>query len=148
MNKVDTWSHVLAQRNEANSGVCWVRAQLPKPRPPPHSRLIPRNRTPWIVLTCPQDGDRSGTSVPSLCQIVATWGAREGKASTLEIIQEAKLEGCQARERPRQHPQEQTAEGGGRSHGQVDGWDSRLPSRMHKAAKSIITTLITIFKNC
>lgn len=45
----------------------------------PLFRPIPGNRTAWIILSRPQDGDRSGTSL-SLCQIFATYKGGRGKS--------------------------------------------------------------------
>ena len=70
------------------------------------------------------------------------------KASKLEIIHRAKLEGYQPRERPRQQTQGWMAKGVERISEKVDGLDFCVPSRMPKAGKIIITTLITIFLNC
>lgn len=65
-----------------------------------------------------------------------------GKASKLEIIQGATLEGCQPGERPRQQTQEWMAKEVEKSSEEVDGLDFWLPSKTQKAGKSIITTLI------
>lgn len=90
-----------------------------------------------------QDGDRSGTSRSLLfARYLPDEGVERGKASKLEIIQGAILEGCQPRERPRQQTQQWMAKAVEKSSEKVDGLDFWLSTKTQKAGKSIITILI------